>query len=211
MSTHRLLSGQQLHEPYHYVQEADPGAVGAGKYWLVVSTGVLRRRNDADTDWNFLGGGAYDYARRDAINTFLFRNIFTANVQIQTTAVTDPLAISGDGDVTVGNTGIMEINGPSAVNVQAVTNFNNQVYVNGALVLTQAVTSAQAVGITGLTGGGATKLDGIASATAIGRIVLYYNGSGLEMWMLLNETHPEDGTVYIQPDDNATLSWVHLG
>lgn len=51
---HNTLTGIELHEPYHYVQAADPGAVGAGKYWLdttVATAPVLKRRNGADAAW----------------------------------------------------------------------------------------------------------------------------------------------------------------
>lgn len=48
---HHLLSGTQLHEPFHFVQEDDPGAVGAAKYWLKLSTGVLKRRAVGNASW----------------------------------------------------------------------------------------------------------------------------------------------------------------
>lgn len=54
---HETLTELQLHEPFHYVDESDPGAVGAGKYWLKVSTGELKRRNATDDDWDAVGGG----------------------------------------------------------------------------------------------------------------------------------------------------------
>ncbi len=57
MSTHSQLAQNQLHEPFHYVQEADPGAVGANKYWLKVSTGALKRRNGADSAWQQVSPG----------------------------------------------------------------------------------------------------------------------------------------------------------
>lgn len=218
MSTHQFLSGYDLHEPYHFVQETDPGPVGEGKYWLQVSVGIVKRRNAANDGWGTIGGGTADYAIRDEDNTFSQQNTFnntgnsfTQGLLVGTEAAVSGLNVSGDGDVTIGNTGNVEISNATNFNIQSIANFNNKVYVNGALILTQAVTSAQAVGIVGLTGGGATKLDGIASATAIGRIVLYYNGSGLETWMLLAEVHTEDGTQYVRPDDDATKSWIRLG
>jgi hypothetical protein len=51
MAIHKNLVGQELHEPFHYVQETDPGAVGSGLYWLKVSTGVLKRRNSLNNAW----------------------------------------------------------------------------------------------------------------------------------------------------------------
>lgn len=57
MSTHSELSGKELHEPYNYVQEADPGAVGANLYWLKVSAGSVKRRNPTNSGWNSIGGG----------------------------------------------------------------------------------------------------------------------------------------------------------
>lgn len=58
MPIHSQLQGLELHEPYHYVQESDPGAVGVGKYWLKVSTGEVKRRNDTNVGWNLTGSGA---------------------------------------------------------------------------------------------------------------------------------------------------------
>jgi hypothetical protein len=60
MSTlHSELIGNNLHEFAHYVASSDPGAVGAGKYWLDISVEpyALKRRNDSDTDWIDVGGG----------------------------------------------------------------------------------------------------------------------------------------------------------
>lgn len=57
MSTHRLLTGTQLHEPYHYVQESDPGSVGSNLYWLQVSTGNVKRRNSANSAWDSISSG----------------------------------------------------------------------------------------------------------------------------------------------------------
>lgn len=51
------MSGDDLHEPYHYVQESDPGAVGSGKYWLQVSTALVKRRNLANSAWTTISPG----------------------------------------------------------------------------------------------------------------------------------------------------------
>lgn len=51
MAIHSQFTGLELHEAYHFVQEADPGAVGAKLYWLKISTGILKRRNDANNAW----------------------------------------------------------------------------------------------------------------------------------------------------------------
>lgn len=57
MAAHNSLSGDNLHEPFHRVASSDPGAVGAGKYWLDTSVEpyVLKRRNSGDTDWVTVG------------------------------------------------------------------------------------------------------------------------------------------------------------
>ncbi len=55
MSTHAQLLGEELHDAYQYVQETDPGAVGAGKNWLKVSTGSLKRRNVGNSGWDTTG------------------------------------------------------------------------------------------------------------------------------------------------------------
>lgn len=51
MSTHSDLTGLELHDSYHFVQETDPGAVGANLNWLKISTGIAKRRNAANTAW----------------------------------------------------------------------------------------------------------------------------------------------------------------
>ena len=51
MAIHSEFTGKELHEAYHYVQETDPGAVGSHLYWLKVSTGTVKRRNDANSAW----------------------------------------------------------------------------------------------------------------------------------------------------------------
>lgn len=50
MPIHSALTDAELHVP-GYVQESDPGAVGAGIEWFQPSTRRLRRRNSGDTDW----------------------------------------------------------------------------------------------------------------------------------------------------------------
>jgi len=57
---HSTMSGLDLHGPWHYEQETDPGAVGGGKWWLKKSTFQIFRRNDTNTGWDtyFQGGGA---------------------------------------------------------------------------------------------------------------------------------------------------------
>lgn len=52
MPNHRLLTNLSLHDPFHYIQETDPGAVGAGIYWLKLSLTTLYRRNDSNTSWD---------------------------------------------------------------------------------------------------------------------------------------------------------------
>lgn len=57
MAIHSQFTGLELHEAFHFVQESDPGAVGAGLYWLKVSTGSLKKRTADNTDWVSIGGG----------------------------------------------------------------------------------------------------------------------------------------------------------
>lgn len=57
---HSSLTGTELHESFHYVQTSDPGAVGAGKYWLDTTTSpyVLKRRNAGDSAWVTVGASS---------------------------------------------------------------------------------------------------------------------------------------------------------
>jgi len=55
---HSALTGTNLHGPFQYEQTSDPGAVGAGVYWLDTDSGpprALWRRNAADTGWEAVG------------------------------------------------------------------------------------------------------------------------------------------------------------
>jgi hypothetical protein len=57
---HKAITGVDLHVP-GYLQSSDPGAVGAGKYWIDTTAGaglwVLKVRNAADTGWETVGSG----------------------------------------------------------------------------------------------------------------------------------------------------------
>lgn len=61
--THKDLTGTELHVP-GYMQSTDPGAVGAGKYWIDTSGGTgnwaVKVRNSSDDGWETVasGGGA---------------------------------------------------------------------------------------------------------------------------------------------------------
>lgn len=212
MSTHRQLSGQQLHEPFHYAQDDDPGAVGAGKYWLELSTGLIHRRNTGDTAWDIVGGSDLSFAILNAANIFTSTlNTFTQGLIIHTEVAVSAFVVDGDGTISLATTGPVEIPNASSFNRTGPSQFIGSFTLNGNEILTSAVTSAKALGITGLTGGGASKLDGISSAAALNRIIIFYTGTGIEFWMLLNEVHVEDGISYIQPDDDATKSWIKLG
>lgn len=56
---HKDLVGDDVHDPYHYKQSSDPGAVGPGRYWLDVDTGCVYRRNLADTRWLMINDGSF--------------------------------------------------------------------------------------------------------------------------------------------------------
>lgn len=64
-SNHAELAGLQLHVPFHYSQSADPGAVGAGLFWLNTTSApyALSVRNVGNTAWVAIGsvggGGAW--------------------------------------------------------------------------------------------------------------------------------------------------------
>jgi hypothetical protein len=56
---HSDITKQLNHQTFHYQQDTDPGAVGAGKWWLdttVLTEGEiqysrLKYRNDANDGW----------------------------------------------------------------------------------------------------------------------------------------------------------------
>ena len=62
-SFHRDQTGGELHVP-GYIQDTDPGAVGAGRLWFDPTAGVLSIRNNADDGWvedrRFLGDVTVD-------------------------------------------------------------------------------------------------------------------------------------------------------
>lgn len=64
MSTiHSEMLGTELHEAFQFVQEGDPGAVGAGLYWLKVSTGALKKRSSDNLSWLPVGTGATAFSQ----------------------------------------------------------------------------------------------------------------------------------------------------
>lgn len=52
------MVGEELHGPFRYEQGSDPGAIGAGGYWLDTDTFTIYRRNATNDDWDAVGGGA---------------------------------------------------------------------------------------------------------------------------------------------------------
>lgn len=75
---HSTLTTTNLHQPFHYEQASDPGAVGANKWWCDTDNVVLNRRNTANTAWvnfnrgltnaNFLPSGIDGTDIQDAID-----------------------------------------------------------------------------------------------------------------------------------------------
>ena len=51
MPSHKDLTGLEVHLPWNYAQETDPGAVGAGMTWFKKSVNQLVYRNDANNTW----------------------------------------------------------------------------------------------------------------------------------------------------------------
>jgi hypothetical protein len=54
------LVGEELHRPFRYEQSSDPGAIGAGGYWLDTDTYAIYRRNATNDGWNAVGAGLTD-------------------------------------------------------------------------------------------------------------------------------------------------------
>lgn len=54
-AAHSAMAGDNLHPPFHYAQNTDPGAVGAGRWWFDTSVNFLKVRNAADDDWTVVG------------------------------------------------------------------------------------------------------------------------------------------------------------
>lgn len=72
--------------------------------------------------------------------------------------------------------------------------------------------------VTGLTGGGSTNLDGIATAlfTIPFLVEIVITEGGLlvsQKWYLKTKAtgEAEDGTFFVEPDDDAALIWVKVG
>lgn len=49
------MTGLNIHGPFQYEQDTDPGAVGAGLYWLNTLTFGINRRNLTNTSWVQVG------------------------------------------------------------------------------------------------------------------------------------------------------------
>lgn len=103
MSTHSQLAGLEVHEPYHFVQEVDPGAVGSGKYWLQVSTGIVKRRDNANAAWQPVSAGTTKFTGlSDVPASYVGQTLKALRVNAGETALeffsffTDPLTTKGD-------------------------------------------------------------------------------------------------------------------
>lgn len=57
-TAHSVMTGLEVHVPFHYVQLTDPGAVGANLFWLDTTTNAIKRRNVGNTAWDAIGTGA---------------------------------------------------------------------------------------------------------------------------------------------------------
>lgn len=85
-----------------------------------------------------------------------------------------------------------------------------------AALLVQHVNSGKALGITGLTGGGSTKLDGIVvTAGMVGRIVEVEDATYPGFWQLQAGTNAESAALgYVRADNYATTTmefvWVQI-
>jgi hypothetical protein len=103
MSTHSQLSGYELHDAFNFIQEADPGAVGANLYWLKISTGIVKRRSADNTSWIIISPGTTVFTGlADVPNSytgqsgkFLQVNGGATGLQFAT-ALTDPTTTKGD-------------------------------------------------------------------------------------------------------------------
>jgi hypothetical protein len=91
MSVHSQLTGFDLHEVYHFVQETDPGAIGSNLYWLKVSTGEVKRRNGANSAWTTVGSVSPLTTKGDII-------VFDGTQAIR-------LPVGNNGDVLMANSG----------------------------------------------------------------------------------------------------------
>jgi len=72
MPEHDALAGVELHVPFHYIQPADPGAVGAGKWWADTTANLVKQRNAGNSAWVTFGsgggGGAGSYVTPPPVN-----------------------------------------------------------------------------------------------------------------------------------------------
>lgn len=104
---HELLTGEQLHEAFQYVAASDPGAVGAGKYWLDTSGDpyVLKRRNGTDDGWitvGSAGGGGDVVGPGSATDNAITRFDGTGGKTVQNSLVT--VDDSGGMNIPAGQT-----------------------------------------------------------------------------------------------------------
>lgn len=115
--THNTLTNDELHEAFHRVAASDPGAIGAGKYWLDTTTTpyILKRRNTGNTAWVTIGsagagggGGAHlVVAANDALQTIKDRADYVCdgiNDEVQIVAAINALpSVGGTIELSEGN------------------------------------------------------------------------------------------------------------
>jgi len=89
MSYHKDLTGDELHVP-GYMQDTDPGAVGAGKYWIDTSGGVgnyiLKVRNSDNSGWEIVSAsGIWKLIEKITVESDTTSITFSTNVEGYTT------------------------------------------------------------------------------------------------------------------------------
>lgn len=115
--SHRSLVGERLHEPFQYVQSTNPGAVGAGKYWLDTSSDpyVLKRRNPSNSSWIIVGSaGGSSYTT--------VKTVWSPDATPSSPGSEDDEFIDGSGGVPGGWT---EVDPNTTLSVNESSSYNN--------------------------------------------------------------------------------------
>ena len=132
---HKDLVTADLHVP-GYLQDTDPGAVGAGKYWIDSSAGVglwiLKVRNTTNTSWEVLSGNFSFLSLSDTPSSYSGQGLKALRVNLAENAIEFYTVTSTDSLLLDQNTPQSVINGSPKFQEGITIKTGKRLYLDGS-------------------------------------------------------------------------------